>query len=302
VPLNQLQGQHRAVALLQKLLSGGRVHHAYLFSGHAGADQREAAIAFAQALNCPVDPQGCGNCDRCQRIARRSHPDLLTLVLDPEAPGREIRVEPVRQLSAALQLAASDGPYKVAIIEDADRLNPSAQNALLKILEEPPPKTVLILISDGEETLLPTVRSRCLQISFSWRPLAGSTASSPSTRDPLIDELTQLLSSRGSWQATLLALALAEHFSDDRERALQAAGEAAVFLGDLLRVMSDPGGNVSLANADKLPQLRELASRLVPADVLDGLDSLEEAILALQGNGAARLQLEAMALKLGQAA
>jgi DNA polymerase III subunit delta' len=299
VPLNDLRGQDRAVALLKKLLTAGRVHHAYLFSGPAGSGQREAALAFAQALNCPVDPLGCGRCPRCERIAHGSDPDVIALVRDPESAGREIRVEPVRQVCAALQLAASEGPYKIAIVEDADLLNASAQNALLKTLEEPPPKTVLILLDDGEERLLPTVRSRCLRIPFAPQE-AG--ASNPLQRDQIVEDVLELLSKRGTPSAGLTALAFAERFSDDREAAMLAAGEVAAVLRDLLRVMSVAGTEVPSVNPDRLTRLREVASHLAPSDLLDGLQALEEAIVALQSNGAARLQLEAAALKLGRAA
>jgi DNA polymerase-3 subunit delta' len=298
VPLNDLRGQDRAVALLKNVLSGGKLPHAFLFS--APIDLTAAATAVAQAINCPVDRLGCGRCTRCQLIAGRGHPDLLTIARDPESAGREIRVEPVRQLRAALQLAPSEAPYKVAIIEEAGQLNPSAQNALLKILEEPPPMTVLILLADAEERLLPTVRSRCMRISFAWHPEEAS--SGWRGREQLVDDLTKLLAGRGTPAASLLALGFADHFSDDREEALQAAGTAAVFLRDLLRLMSAGPGGAPLTHADKLAQLNALASRLDPVEILDGLQALEDAVVALQGNGSARLQLEAAALKLGRAA
>ena len=137
----------------------GEVAHAWLLLGPAGSGKLAAALAMAASLNCPVQPgAGCGTCRTCLRIARRHHPDVHHVV--PEGP--LIPVGTVRELVIP-EAARSpfEGPTKVFIIEEADRMNDEAQNALLKTLEEPQPDTVFILLSEHEEELLDTIQSRC---------------------------------------------------------------------------------------------------------------------------------------------
>jgi DNA polymerase-3 subunit delta' len=114
---------------------------------------------MAAALDCPVAPgEGCGGCSTCLRILRHRHPDVHHIV--PEGP--LIPVDTIReQVLMAAAMSPFESPYKVFVIEEADRMNASAQNALLKTLEEPQPDTVFVLISDREEELLETIISRC---------------------------------------------------------------------------------------------------------------------------------------------
>lgn len=128
---------------------------------------------MAAALVCIVEPaRGCGACRDCRRVLKRGHPDVHHLV--PE--GAFIRVEAVRE-SLIPEVARSpfEAAMKVFVIEEADRMNPSAQNALLKTLEEPPRDTVLILVSEREEEILETIRSRCLVIRFEPLPVTVVT-------------------------------------------------------------------------------------------------------------------------------
>jgi len=149
----------RAAEVLAAHVSSGDVAHAWLLLGPVGSGKRPAAIAMAAALNCSVEPGvGCGTCSSCLRITRRRHPDVHHIV--PEGP--LIPVDVVReQVIPEASRSTFEGRAKVFIIEEADRMNDPAQNALLKTLEEPQPDTVFILLSDREEELLDTIRSRC---------------------------------------------------------------------------------------------------------------------------------------------
>ena len=133
--------------------------HAWLLLGPSGSGKRATAAAMAAALDCPIAPGiGCGTCSACSRAVRHRHPDVHHIV--PE--GLVIPVDVIRE--AVIPEAARspfEAPYKVFIIEEADRMNDAAQNALLKTLEEPLPDTVFILVSDNDEDLLDTLRSRC---------------------------------------------------------------------------------------------------------------------------------------------
>jgi DNA polymerase-3 subunit delta' len=130
--------------------------------------KRKVAIAVAQALNC-VSPRtgkafdSCGACPACTRIARGVHPDVL--VVQPGESG-SIKVDQVRDVVDRAMYRPFDGKRRVVIVDDADALVPSAQNALLKTLEEPPSSSVFMLVTSRPDLLLPTVISRCPRLRF----------------------------------------------------------------------------------------------------------------------------------------
>lgn len=155
-----------AVSLLQRDIASDRVAHAYLFSGVAGRLPVEVALAFGAALVCPHG--GCGTCDACVRVAHRAHPDVELI----EPAGMQLLVEQVRDAIRAASRRPVAGPKRVIIVEGADRMNPNAQNAFLKALEEPPPSTTIVLLAPSPEALLETVRSRCREVVFRQPPPA----------------------------------------------------------------------------------------------------------------------------------
>lgn len=149
----------RVLQGLARQLASGEVAHSWLLVGPSGSGKRATALAMAASLNCETTPGvGCGRCSACARILRRRHPDVHHIV--PEGP--LIPVDVIRE--AVIPEAARspfEGRYKVFVIEEADRMNESAQNAILKTLEEPQPDTVFILVSHLEQEVLETIRSRC---------------------------------------------------------------------------------------------------------------------------------------------
>lgn len=155
---DRLRGSRSAEAVGNQI-ARGEISHAWLFLGPAGSGKRPTASALAAALNCRVEPLvGCGGCSSCLRTLRRRHPDVHHIV--PEGP--IIAVDVVREsVIPEANRSPFEGQYQVFIIEEADRMNPAAQNALLKTLEEPQAHTVFVLISDRPEELLETVHSRC---------------------------------------------------------------------------------------------------------------------------------------------
>jgi len=157
-----IHGHEWASQILQKHITQNNVRHAYLFSGAPGIGRRSLALRFAQALNCtqpPVPGQPCGECRLCKQIARMQQADLtITQSLDD---ARTIKVEQIRELQSSLSLAPYEARYRIALLLNFQEATPNAQNALLKTLEEAPPKVILILTADSVENLLPTIVSRC---------------------------------------------------------------------------------------------------------------------------------------------
>ena len=141
-----------AIELLQRAHEQNRLGHAYLISGPVGSGKREVAAKLASVVN------GTGVPDVFSSKAR----DIF--VAEPESKSRRIVIEQIRQLEHALRLQASDGRRKVAIIAEADRLQPQAANAFLKTLEEPPRNSLLLLLSSLPEVLPDTIVSRCISI------------------------------------------------------------------------------------------------------------------------------------------
>lgn len=158
--LASVTGQERAVSLLRHDVESGRVAHAYLFSGMAGPVPGQAALAFAAAVVCEAG--GCGECGNCKRVMRRAHPDVEIV----EPAGMQLLVDQVRDVVRAAWRMPVGSSRRVIVVEQADRMNPNAQNAFLKALEEPPASTVIVLVAPGAEALLDTVRSRCREVSF----------------------------------------------------------------------------------------------------------------------------------------
>jgi len=192
-------------ALLDRSLASGRIHSAYLVSG-AGDPPREAALAFARGIACSAageTPRPCEDCAAC----RRSQPAAETVEIDGSgrsgplyrhigehadlfwvARGAEdtrVRIGQVRALQSALRLGSNEGGRRAAVVADAEWLNHEAQNALLRLLEEPPDRTTLILVAQSPAALLATIRSRCIRVPFPVElplPLRGEEAEE-TTRD-----------------------------------------------------------------------------------------------------------------------
>lgn len=146
-----------------------RLPHALLISGPKGIGKQRLAESLAQTLLCSSGSDfPCGKCQGCQLSTAGTHPDYHRL--SPEEGSKAIKIDQVRQLVGfATRTAQYDG-YRIAILSPAEALNRNAQNALLKTLEEPGSKTLLMLISDQPTLLLPTIRSRCQQRALALPP------------------------------------------------------------------------------------------------------------------------------------
>lgn len=163
-------GHHWAVETLRLSILRDALRHAYLFTGEDQLGKRTLARRFAQAVECLSPPRKgefCGRCRACERIEAGSYPDLH-YVAAPD-PGGSLGIDQIRALQMRLALAPYEGDWRVALLDRFQEATLSAQNALLKTLEEPPDRVLILVCARDEAELLPTVISRCEHISL--RPL-----------------------------------------------------------------------------------------------------------------------------------
>ena len=145
-----------------------RLSQSYIIAAPSADDcDAQAARLAARAVCSGVEPKPCGKCRDCRKAAAGIHPDIIDvrrMTDDKGRPKREIMVDQVRAMAADASILPNEAERKVYVIHEAELMNESAQNAALKLLEEPPAWVVFILCTVNSERLLPTVRSRCLEI------------------------------------------------------------------------------------------------------------------------------------------
>jgi DNA polymerase-3 subunit delta' len=259
-----LVGQGPAIAaLVEAARSAGAMTHAWLFTGPPGSGRSVAARAFAAALQC-TDPEagpGCGACQGCRTTLAGTHPDVRQVV--PE--GLSISVAEMRTLVAGASRRPSAGRWQVLLIEDADRLTEGAANALLKAVEEPPPRTVFLLCapSDHPEDIAVTLRSRCRTVGLRT-PAAAAIAEVLVTRDAINDAVA-------AW----------------------AASVCGGHVGRARRLATDPEARARREAVLRVPTaLRSLADVFAMADELVGAAESEASGLTTARNAAETSELE----------
>ena len=150
---------------LKNAILAGKVSHAYILSGEEGSGKRLLADTFAMALQCEQGgTEPCMQCRSCRQAASGSQPDIIHVVHEKPA---SIGVEDIRgQVNGDIAIKPYRSPYKIYIIDEADKMTVQAQNALLKTIEEPPSYAVIMLLTENAEALLPTIRSRCVMMKL----------------------------------------------------------------------------------------------------------------------------------------
>ncbi|MDP4152394.1 MAG: DNA polymerase III subunit [Bacillota bacterium] len=149
---------------LEQAVRTDTISHAYIFSGQAGLYKSNTALLFAQMILCDNENKPCGHCPSCLKVSSGNHPDML--VTDAGDNVKSIKVELIRSIRSQAYIMPSEGKRKIFIIRDAHKMTIAAQNALLKIFEEPPSSAVFILVTENLQKLLPTVKSRGSIINF----------------------------------------------------------------------------------------------------------------------------------------
>jgi DNA polymerase-3 subunit delta' len=317
---DELTGNSRVKAVLKRMLVSDRLPGAMLFTGEEGIGKKLFALEIARALNCrtPKDNEACGVCSSCVRIRKLNYPtrddaDEWTQIIwtdHPDvglvvAPRRVLRVEQMRQIEKEANYRPFEGKARVFLIDEADKLNDASANALLKVLEEPPRTSHLILITARPAMLLPTILSRCQMIRFS--PLTPdeiqshlvkndidlktarlrARAAGGSMGRALSGDLVTFTSQRKAMLKVLNALVL----SDDRAQLLRSAEqlneaqykdefeERLDVLETLIRdawMLSLGVDTSKIVNEDLSAELKEIAQKLDSARAGDWILQIED--------------------------
>jgi DNA polymerase-3 subunit delta' len=276
--------EHDPTEILRRSLGHDRVHSGYLFTG-GGETPREAARDFARALACrtPLDGRACERCGGCLRSAEDpdadpivldgkgkrgptlrhlgDHPDLLWV--ERGAEDTQITIRQIRDMQAALRLGANEGGRRVAVVAEAERMNASAQNALLRVLEEPPAATTLILVASRASALLATIRSRSVRIRF---PNEAPVALRGEGAGEAVEEIVRLLDGlRGC--STPALLDFAEQYRGARATAAESVTElidvAAEWIRERVKTEVELEGRSSVRRLDAYHSLQQLRRELV---------------------------------------
>jgi DNA polymerase-3 subunit delta' len=160
----QIIGHESIIQHLQNAISSHKVSHAYILHGEEGMGKKLLATAFAKALQCEEGGiLSCDRCKSCMQAETSNHPDIMWVTHEKVSIG----VDDIRlQVNGDIQVKPYNSPYKIYIIDDADKLTEQAQNALLKTVEEPPEYAIIILLVSNISVILPTILSRCVQLNL----------------------------------------------------------------------------------------------------------------------------------------
>lgn len=297
-----LLGNDRLKENLTRSLSRGRGGHFYLISGPAGSGKRTLSRLLAAALMCSNSNRPCGHCPQCRKVMGGNHPDFIT-VDDPEK--KTVPVELIRQARADMYIQPNEGLRKIYLFPRAQDMGIPGQNALLKVLEEPPAYGVFLLLTDNPQKLLTTVRSRCVELALTPLPEAllhreirsrfpdtpedtlkalynrsggylGQALDLLSGEVAPLQETTQLVHAFLSKSRLELAQVLVGMEKWKRDRLIDALQQWKALFAEALACRSG-GAAVS-------PLAKELSAGRGPAELLCAIRQLDQCIEYAQGN------------------
>jgi DNA polymerase-3 subunit delta' len=278
MPFRDVAGHRSLLSLLALSVVRGTTPATLLLAGPAGVGKWRVAVALAQALNCAdrqPDGDACGRCRSCDRIARGMHVDVIALEPDDTA---KIKIDTVRDVLEGCGYRPFEGQRRVVLIRDAETLVEAAQNALLKSLEEPPPATVFVLTSAAPESLLRTVRSRTMRLTFGRVPADDVAAVLVRDHGMAAAEARRLAMLADGRPGAALALASSDG-ADTRDAA-----------ADLLRAAGAPDLNARLAIAKAVVgEKKAERSRVEMQAVLRAASSLVRDVAALHAQADPRI-------------
>lgn len=302
-------GHERQKGILQNAILRDKVHHAWLLVGPQGVGRRTLAQTFAKALNCEKqDGDACDKCLSCHKISNGIHPDFKKVGDDRTAA--QIKIDEVREhILRFVTLRIYEARYRVILVQDAERMNANTANALLKTLEEPPPRTVLLLTAPSLNALLPTIRSRCQKVRLSpveehalakWlvehhshtpdqalllaRLAEGSVGRAVALTPEQLVGRTQFLTAMMKVSSSQVAdpLAVAEQLNPDRQGLLAYLDTLESLWRDVAVAQVAP--QALLRNADFSSQIADFAQRTPSRTVHQLMASVAEARVAIKLN------------------
>ncbi len=340
--LRDIRGHAPLRRLVAAAVERGTLPPSLVFSGPDGVGKRRVALALAALVNCegPTDEgqrgcsDACGECDPCARIARGVHADVI--LVEYGDTGR-ITVDAIREVVEQASFRPFEGRRRVVVIDNADRLVPEAQNALLKTLEEPPDASVFVLVTSRPHMLLPTVRSRCPELRFGGLPtgdivdllvgqhgfesaearaVAGSADGSVAraleigsgeqlrVRDAAMSVLRGLASApdpkrrlRVGKDLAVARAGVRSSAAADRETLTRRLRAIGTLLRDL-QVVSSRGEASWLSNADLEGELAELVRSYDADRARRGFFGVDRAVRALARNASAKVVVDWLVLRL----
>lgn len=322
------QGNEHLVHALRLALRDGRIPHTLLFSGQDGVGKRTLALMLAKALNClRAEGDFCDSCASCRKIDGGTQPDVEYIgVLEDK---HFLSIDQIRKARQDVFYQPFEGRFRIFIIDEADRMKDEAANSILKMLEEPPPSTKLILLTTKFHALLPTIRSRCQVFMFSPLPLSVvRTFLSGHTSGPVPELELRARLAQGSLGRALTfdveqfremrtavfemiqaaatlplpetIFALADSIGKDKEQFEESLNIFYVLLHDLFYLVHRASEDW-ITNVDLIPALRDLAERIPGRWIHDAIARLDAITAGLRININRPIALEDFALSLSAA-
>lgn len=321
-----LLGHETAVDLLSGQIARGTLHHAYLFTGPAGVGRRSLALRFAQAIDCQAPPapgEACGGCRACRGMAAGEHPDLA--VVEAETVGGTLKVEQVRELGRFLSLAPYETERRIALLLRFEEAQRHAANALLKTLEEPNDRVILMLTAEGPDRVPETILSRCrlvrlrplpvrtfaARLASEWgvpeeqaRVVAHLSGGRPGIARRLLDDPQALADQEQTLDAHLQLIPenrrarfrFAETASRDKAALRETLEVWATYWRDVL--IAAAGAGAPLTNTGREREVRAVAAQVTAETARQTLLSVERTRERIDRNANTRLALEALLLVL----
>lgn len=329
-------GNRHSVDKLRSAVIRRSPRHAFLLTGVPSLGKRTLANRFAQSLLCerPVDGNPCFDCGSCRRVMRGSHPDVSVVSLEEQnrqagergSKAATLTIETARSISAQAPLRPMNGDWRFVIVDDAERLLPDAQEALLKTIEEPPPFLVLLLVASDREAMLPTIRSRCELFELGAVPIAeieaflldsdvaadiANAASAFSNGAPgwairaaadplLIEESASIVEQAASWiestnfERVATALAMSDALSRQRAETMAVIEATAGLWRDSMLVRSGNSDRIVYRAYSELTD--HMAGSYELSELLTALSSVWTCLDDVRINVRPRLALESMVL------